>query len=76
MSAQAIWDVVKEYSPVPKLAPHDLRRTFAKLAHTAGAPVEQIQQSLGHASIATTERYLGVELNLKVAPSDLIQLDV
>ena len=76
MTPQAIWDVVKEYSPVPNLAPHDLRRTFAKLAHTAGAPVEQIQQSLGHASIATTERYLGVELNLKVAPSDLIQLDV
>src|SRR3990172_8122594 len=76
MTAQAIWNVVKEYAPIADLAPHDLRRTFAKLANQAGAPIEQIQRSLGHASVQTTERYLGVELNLKVAPSDLIQLDV
>jgi integrase len=43
-----------------RLAPHDLRRTFAKLAHTGHAALEQIQLSLGHASIQTTERYLGV----------------
>ena len=40
--------------------PHDLRRTFAKLAHQGQAPLEQIQLTLGHASIVTTERYLGV----------------
>lgn len=76
MTPQAVWDVVSMYSPVDKLAPHDLRRTFAKLAHKAGAPIEQIQQSLGHASIQTTERYLGVDLDLHNAPSDYIKLDV
>lgn len=76
MTAQAVWKVVETYSPVPGLAPHDLRRTFAKLAHQAGAPIEQIQQSLGHASIQTTERYLGVDLDLQHAPSDYIKLDV
>ena len=45
---------------VAKLAPHDLRRTFAKLAHKGRAALEQIQLSLGHSSITTTERYLGV----------------
>ncbi len=76
MTSQAIWKVVQKYKPVEKLAPHDLRRTFAKLAHTAGAPIEQIQQSLGHASIQTTEKYLGVELNLTQAPSDMISLNL
>ena len=36
---------------VPHLAPHDLRRTFAKLAHKGGAKLDQIQLSLGHASL-------------------------
>lgn len=76
MSSQAVWNVVAEYAPIAGLAPHDLRRTFAKLAHKGGAPIEQIQQSLGHASVQTTERYLGVELDLLHAPSDYIQLDV
>lgn len=76
MTSQAIWKIVQEYAPVKQLAPHDLRRTFAKLAHKAGAPVEQIQQSLGHASLQTTERYLGVTLDLQRAPSDVIVLDV
>ena len=78
MTSQAIWKVVQQYKPagVDKLAPHDLRRSFAKLAHKGGAPIEQIQQSLGHASIQTTERYLGVTLDLKDAPSDMIKLNL
>src|SRR4051794_36916242 len=41
-------------------APRDLRRTFAKLAHLGRSDVEQIQLSLGHHSILTTEGYLGI----------------
>ena len=52
------------------LAPHDVRRTFAKLAHKGRAALEQIQLSLGHASIVTTERYLGVRQDLHDAPCD------
>jgi site-specific recombinase XerD len=74
MSTQAVWSVVQQYAQVPDLAPHDLRRTFAKLAHQAGAPIEQIQLSLGHQNIATTERYLGVRQDLRQAPSDYIHL--
>jgi integrase/recombinase XerD len=60
MAAQAIADVVRAYGDQlgVKLAAHDLRRTFAKLAHKGGARLDQIQLSLGHASIKTTERYL------------------
>lgn len=61
---------------VPKLAPHDLRRTFAKLAHKGRAAMEQIQLSLGHASIVTTERYLGVRQDLQDAPCDRLGIRV
>ena len=76
MTAQAIRDVVTEYAGKMDLtvAPHDLRRTFAKLAHKGGSPVDQIQLSLGHASMQTTERYLGVDQNLTSAPCDALGL--
>jgi site-specific recombinase XerD len=59
-----------------RLAPHDLRRTFAKLAHKGGAPIDQIQLSLGHASLVTTEVYLGVDQNLEQAPGDVLGLSI
>ena len=57
-----------------QVRPHDLRRTFAKLAHKGGAPIDQIQLSLGHSSIQTTERYLGVDQDLTTAPCDVLGL--
>lgn len=76
MTPQAIWYVVEEYAPVEGLAPHDLRRTFAKLADKAGAPLAQIQKTLGHASIQTTEKYVGNDLDLQNSPSDMVRLDI
>ena len=79
MTAQTIFEAVRIYGAkigVPDLAPHDLRRTFAKLAHKGRAALEQIQLSLGHASITTTERYLGVRQDLSDAPCDRLGLRV
>ncbi len=76
---QNIMEAVVRYGKrigVEKLAPHDLRRTFAKLAHKGRAALEQIQLSLGHASIQTTERYLGVRQDLQDAPCDRLGLRV
>ena len=73
MTPQAVHDVVKTYGD-GSLAAHDLRRTYAKLAHRGGAGLDQIQLSLGHASIQTTERYLGVTQNLTDAPCDHLGL--
>ncbi len=72
LSDQAIYYIVQWYAP--GIAPHDLRRTFAELAHKGGAALEQIQLSLGHASIKTTEVYLGVAQNLTDAPCDRLGL--
>ena len=77
MTAQSIFETVKKYATeigVGNIAPHDLRRTFAKLAHKGRAALEQIQLSLGHASIQTTERYLGVRQDLTDAPCDHLGL--
>jgi integrase len=52
------------------LAPHDLRRTCAKLCHVNGGELEQIQFLLGHASVLTTERYLGCKQNLEEPAND------
>ena len=77
MTAQSIFETVKKYAAdigLKEIAPHDLRRTFAKLAHRGRAALEQIQLSLGHASIQTTERYLGVRQDLTDAPCDRLGL--
>lgn len=77
MTEQAIYNLVRQYAAslgIPNLAPHDLRRTFAKLAHKGGSGLDQIQLSLGHSSIQTTERYLGVEQDLTTAPCDVLGL--
>jgi site-specific recombinase XerD len=79
MTARSIFQVVQTCGSrigVPKLAPHDLRRTFAKLAHKGRAALEQIQLSLGHASVTTAERYLGVRQDLTDAPCDHLGLAV
>jgi integrase len=62
MSPKVLWDVVRAAAAragIDKLAPHDLRRTCARLCHLAGGELDQIQFLLGHVSIQTTERYLG-----------------
>lgn len=73
VSTQLVYRVVGEYAG-EDIAAHDLRRTFAKLAHKGGSPIEQIQLTLGHASLRTTERYLGVEQDLTDAPCDRLGL--
>lgn len=77
MTEQAFYNVVSEYAEVlgfGNIAPRDLRRTFAKLAHKGGSGLDQIQLSLGHGSIQTTERYLGVEQDLTDSPCDHLGL--
>ncbi len=71
--------IIKEYGNAmgyPELAAHDLRRTYAKLARKGGADLEQIQFNLGHASLKTTERYLGTALDLVNAPCDKLGLSL
>jgi hypothetical protein len=79
ISQNVVWYVVKsccEKAGLQHIAPHDLRRTCAKLCHTNGGEIEQIQFLLGHASVQTTERYLGCKQNLGHPVNDLFHLEV
>jgi len=81
-SGDAVWEVVRmawgemllansEEKTLShnQIAPHDLRRTCARLCRKKGAGLEQIQAMLGHASIQTTQIYLGAD-DFAVAPND------
>jgi site-specific recombinase XerD len=77
-TAKVIWSIVREASAncgVGVIAPHDLRRTCARLCHQAGGELEQIQFLLGHVSIQTTERYLGCKQRLQNAVNDKIGIE-
>ncbi len=77
ISQNVVWYVVRtccQRAGLEHLAPHDLRRTCAKLCHSSGGELEQIQFLLGHASVQTTERYLGCKQNLGHPVNDLFDL--
>jgi site-specific recombinase XerD len=78
MTPKVLWEVVREAAAragIEKLAPHDLRRTCARLCRLAGGELEQIQFLLGHVSIQTTERYLGCKQKLRDAVNDRMGIE-
>jgi integrase len=79
LGEKVVWQMLRRYAAevgMPGIAPHDPRRTCAKLCRAAGGELEQIQMLLGHASVQTTERYLGTKQDLANAPNDAIKLRV
>lgn len=57
ITQNVVWYVVKACAGRAKiraLAPHDLRRTCARLCHASGGELVQIQFLLGHASVQTS----------------------
>lgn len=78
LTEKAVWHAVRKYARtagIERLAPHDLRRTCARLCHSAGGELEQIQFLLGHVSIQTTERYLGCKQRVRDAVNDRIGIE-
>jgi site-specific recombinase XerD len=78
ITEKVVWHVVKQYAGqagILNLAPHDLRRSCARLCHCAGGELEQIQFLLGHVSVQTTEKYLGCKQRLKNAVNDHIGIE-
>jgi integrase len=77
LSAWSIWDVVVRSAAaagIERIGPHDLRRTCAKLCRRNGGKLEQIQYLMGHATLLTTEKYLGGQQNIADAPNDHLNL--
>ena len=78
LSPVGVFNIVRRHGEMmdkPELAPHDLRRTYAQLGYEAGVPITQISILLGHANVATTQRYLNLELDLETTASDFVPFE-
>lgn len=56
-AARLIAEVGRHAGIDRRLVPHDLRHTCGVLSLKAGAPLDRVQQQLGHADPRTTQRY-------------------
>jgi site-specific recombinase XerD len=75
INPSSIFRIVRRYGRAigkPKLAPHDMRRTFAENLQRNGHDVVTINSLLGHESIETTRRYLNVDVDLTAVGADLL----
>ncbi len=68
-----ISDAGKRSSIRKRPSPHWLRHTNATLALLNGASLQQVQETLGHSHINTTQRYMHTVEQIKKAAPDFVQ---
>jgi len=70
LTRQAIANICRDRLGVSTV--HSLRHTFARAMEQAGAKVSEVQSRLGHASLATTGRYLAALASAENQHADAI----
>lgn len=76
LSEFGIFEIVREYGGligVPELAAHDCRRSYGRLIYEeTGGDIMFVKNILGHESVKTTTRYIGLDLDLAVDPRNFV----
>ncbi|RPI95514.1 MAG: site-specific integrase [Chloroflexi bacterium] len=69
LSAVGIFSIVRKYGAllgIPNLDPHDLRRSYGRLMYEATGDIILVMSLLGHSSVRTTQKYIGLDIRLDI----------
>jgi site-specific recombinase XerC len=70
LSAVGIFTIVRKYGAlisIDDLDPHDLRRSYGRIMYEATKDIVLVKNLLGHSSVRTTQKYIGLHINLDIA---------
>ena len=72
LTRQGFWLILRNYAEqaaIPGVTPHTLRHSFAAHALIRGVELKDVQQSLGHVNLATTQTYQRIEMHSQAKPN-------